>query len=110
MQQLKHQAVLMKEALLKSELNKIGDILNLGWQYKKQMAKGISTSLFEDVYEAALKAGASGGKISGAGGGGYIFFYAPESKRYEVIKALEPFGGKVRRFEFTKQGLETWQI
>lgn len=110
MHQLKHQAVLMKEALLKSELNKIGNILNLGWQYKRQMAKGISTDLFESVYDAALKAGASGGKISGAGGGGYIFFYAPEAKRYDVIKALDAFGGKVRRFEFTKQGLETWQI
>ena len=110
MQQLKHQAVLMKESLLKSDLDKIGDILNLGWQYKRQMARGISTDLFESVYNAALQAGASGGKISGAGGGGYIFFYASEAKRYEVIKALDSFGGKVRRFEFTNQGLETWQI
>ena len=74
------------------------------------MARGISTDLFESVYNAALQAGASGGKISGAGGGGYIFFYASEAKRYEVIKALDSFGGKVRRFEFTNQGLETWQI
>ncbi|MEE0916797.1 MAG: dehydrogenase [Bacteroidales bacterium] len=110
MQQLKKQAVLMKEALLRNELDKIGDILNLGWEYKRQMARGISTDLFEDVYKAALNAGARGGKISGAGGGGYIFFYCPDCVRYKVIEALSNFGGKVRRFEFTKQGLQTWQI
>src|SRR5574344_908891 len=83
MQQLKKQAVLMKEALLKNDLDKIGDILNLGWEYKRQMASGISTNLFEDVYRAALEAGARGGKISGAGGGGYIFFYCPDCVRYK---------------------------
>lgn len=110
MQQLKKQAVLMKEALLKNDLDKIGDILNLGWEYKRQMANGISTNLFEDVYRAALEAGARGGKISGAGGGGYIFFYCPDCVRYKVIDVLNNFGGKVRRFEFTKEGLQTWQM
>ena len=110
MQQLKKQAVLMKEALLKNDLDKIGDILNLGWEYKRQMASGISTNLFEDVYRAALEAGARGGKISGAGGGGYIFFYCTDCVRYKVIDVLNNFGGKVRRFEFTKEGLQTWQM
>ena len=110
MQQLKKQAVLMKEALLKNDLDKIGDILNLGWEYKRQMASGISTNLFEDVYRAALEAGARGGKISGAGGGGYIFFYCPDCVRYKVIDVLNNFGGKIRRFEFTKEGLQTWQM
>ena len=110
MQQLKKQAVLRKEALLKNDLDKIGDILNLGWEYKRQMASGISTNLFEDVYRAALEAGARGGKISGAGGGGYIFFYCPDCVRYKVIDVLNNFGGKVRRFEFTKEGLQTWQM
>ena len=110
MQQLKKQAVLMKESLLKNDLDKIGDILNLGWEYKRQMASGISTNLFEDVYRAALEAGARGGKISGAGGGGYIFFYCPDCVRYKVIDVLNNFGGKVRRFEFTKEGLQTWQM
>ncbi len=110
MQQLKKQAVLMKEALLQNELSRIGDILNLGWEYKRKMAEGISTDLFEEVYSQALKAGAIGGKISGAGGGGYIFFYCPDCVRYKVIEALSRFGGKVRRFEFTNQGLQTWKM
>jgi len=108
MHKLKEQSVMMKEALLKGELNQIGKILNMGWQYKKQMAEGITTTLFEDLYDTAIKAGASGGKISGAGGGGFIFFYCPGNTRYEVIKSLEKFGGSVQRYEFTKQGLETW--
>lgn len=110
MQQLKKQALLMKEALLKNELDSIGNILNLGWEYKRQMAEGITTGLFESVYAAALEAGAIGGKISGAGGGGYIFFYCPDCTRYKVIEALSRFGGSVRRFEFTKEGLQTWQM
>jgi D-glycero-alpha-D-manno-heptose-7-phosphate kinase len=108
MHKLKEQSVMMKEALLKGNLDQIGEILNMGWQYKKQMADGISTNLFEELYETALKAGATGGKISGAGGGGFIFFYCPGNTRYNVIKALERFGGSVQRYEFTKQGLESW--
>ena len=110
MHKLKEQAVLMKEALLKENLDEIGHILNLGWQFKKQMAAGISTNFFEELYEAGIKAGANGGKISGAGGGGFIFFYCPENTRYKVVNALQQFGGSVRRFEFTNNGLETWTI
>src|SRR5690554_1557391 len=110
MHKIKEQAILMKEALLRNDLDEIGRILNIGWEYKKNMAKGISTQLFEDVYNSAINAGAIGGKISGAGGGGYIFFYCPENTRYNVIQALSKFGGKVRRFEFTKSSLETWKI
>lgn len=110
MHKLKEQAIQMKEALLKGELNEIGKILNAGWEYKKQMAAGISTDLFEQVYASALKAGATGGKISGAGGGGYIFFYCPANSRHQVIEALKNFGGKVQNYEFTTTGLKTWRI
>ncbi len=108
MHKIKNQAILMKEALLKGELNKIGEILNYGYQYKKQMAKGISTPLMEEIYTEAINAGASGGKISGAGGGGFMFFYCPANTRYNVINALKKFQGKVHRYEFTKNGLKTW--
>ena len=109
MHKLKEQAIMMKEALLRNNLDEIGHILNIGWEFKKQMAKGITTQLFEDVYSSALKAGAIGGKISGAGGGGYIFFYCPNNTRYKVIQSLSKFGGTVRRFEFTEKGLKTWK-
>ncbi len=110
MHKLKEQAVLMKEALLKENLDDMGRIFNMGWQFKRQMATGISTDFFEELYEAGVKAGASGGKISGAGGGGFIFFYCPGNTRYKVVNTLQKFGGSVRRFEFTNNGLETWTI
>lgn len=107
---IKKLAVSMKEAILKGEIDKIGDLLNLSWEYKKRMADGISNLQIDEMYEAAMKAGATGGKISGAGGGGFMFFYCPQNKRYGVINALGQFGGHSRRYEFTKVGLETWTI
>jgi D-glycero-alpha-D-manno-heptose-7-phosphate kinase len=108
MHQLKEQARMMKETLLKGELNKIGEILDYGFQQKRQMAKNISNTFIEEIYEAARKAGASGGKISGAGGGGFMIFYCPGNSRYEVIKTLTNFGGTSRPYQFVKHGLTTW--
>ncbi|MFA5419357.1 MAG: dehydrogenase [Bacteroidales bacterium] len=108
MHQLKRQALLMKEAILKGELEKIGEILDFGWEFKKQMADGITNPLIDKIYNSAKANGASGGKISGAGGGGFIFFYCPENTRSQVVKTLESFGGQVKRYEFTTQGLTTW--
>lgn len=111
MHQLKQQAVQMKEALLKGEIDSIGDILNFGWEQKKKTAQGISNPLLEDIYNTALQAGATGGKVSGAGGGGFMFFYCPNTSRYNVEKALQQrFAGQVKRYEFTQEGLKTWTL
>ena len=110
MHQLKHQAQLMKEALLKGRLNEIGEILDFGFQQKKQMAEGISNSLMDEIYEAAKKAGATGGKISGAGGGGFMTFYCPANSKYNVIQSLSKFGGFVKNYQFVDHGLTTWTI
>jgi len=110
MHKLKEQAIMMKEAILKGKLNEIGEILDFGWQYKKQMAEGITNPVIDEIYETAKKAGAIGGKISGAGGGGFMMFYCPGNTRYKVIEALRKFGGEFRRFQFTKYGLETWRM
>jgi len=110
MHSLKEQAQRMKEALLCGNLNYIGEILNYGWQFKKQMAEGISNSQIDRIYDAAIQAGATGGKVSGAGGGGFMFFYAPEDRKHKLIKTLEGFGGRVMRYQFTPNGLVTWTI
>lgn len=107
---LKEQAVMMKEAILKGNLHKIGDILDFGWQNKKRMTSGISNTLIDDIYQTAIDNGASGGKISGAGGGGFMIFYCPNNNRFKVIDALTKFGGRNRRYSFTKEGLTTWKI
>jgi D-glycero-alpha-D-manno-heptose-7-phosphate kinase len=110
MHKLKEQAFLMKEAVLKSRLNEIGEILDYGWKYKKQMAEGITNPVIEEIYEEAKKAGATGGKLSGAGGGGFMMLYCPENARYKVIETLQKFGGEFRRFQFTERGVETWKV
>lgn len=110
MHNLKQQAVMMKEALLRGEIHKIGEILDYGFQHKKQMAKGISNQQLDDIYEAARQTGASGGKISGAGGGGFMIFYCPGNARFKVTAALEQFGGQLKRYHFTHHGLHTWSL
>jgi D-glycero-alpha-D-manno-heptose-7-phosphate kinase len=110
MHKLKEQAVMMKEALLKGELGKIGEILDFGWQFKKNMAAGITNPFIDDIYSTAIQHGATGGKISGAGGGGFMFFYCPGTTRSVVIEALKKFGGQTKRYEFTSKGLSTWTL
>jgi D-glycero-alpha-D-manno-heptose-7-phosphate kinase len=110
MHQLKEQARQMKEALLKGRLHEIGEILNFGFRQKRLMAEGISNPLMDDIYETAVKAGATGGKISGAGGGGFMIFYCPVNTKYRVLKSLEKFGGQHRNYQFVEHGLKTWTI
>jgi D-glycero-alpha-D-manno-heptose-7-phosphate kinase len=107
---LKQQAQMMKETLLKGRLNEIGEILDFGFQQKRKMADGISNPLMEEIYEEAKSAGATGGKISGAGGGGFMIFYCPGTTKYKVIKKLERFGGRHRDYQFVEHGLTTWTI
>jgi D-glycero-alpha-D-manno-heptose-7-phosphate kinase len=73
------------------------------------MAQNISNSKIESIYDAAKNAGATGGKISGAGGGGFMIFYCPGNSRYAVINTLNNFGGEVKKYSFTKYGLTTWK-
>lgn len=108
MHRLKEQAQMMKECLLRGDVNIIGEVLNMGWLNKKKMATQISNSLLDSIYENALQNGASGGKISGAGGGGFMFFYCPGTSRLRVAQSLAQFGGSVKSFTFTQQGLTTW--
>lgn len=108
MHQLKEQARMMKEALLLGKLNEFGDILDFGFEQKRRMASNISNSRIEEIYEVAKKAGATGGKISGAGGGGFMIFYCPGNTHHAVVEELKRFGGEVKNYTFTKYGLTTW--
>lgn len=105
---LKEQALLMKEALLVGNISDIGKLLNLGWENKKKLAEGITNPQIEKVYETAVNAGATGGKISGAGGGGFMIFYCPGNSRFEVIDRLADQGIEHQRYTFHNNGLETW--
>ncbi|MBN1925469.1 MAG: GHMP kinase [Prolixibacteraceae bacterium] len=110
MHKIKEQAILMKEALLKEELDSLGPILDFGWQNKKQMANGITNPYIDSIYKAAINAGATGGKVSGAGGGGFMFFYCPGNSRHSVIDALGQFNGEIKNYNFCKTGLTSWTV
>lgn len=107
MHQLKEQAKMMKEALLRGNLNAIGEILDFGFQQKRRMAHNISNARIEDIYDAAKAAGAVGGKISGAGGGGFMIFYCPGNTQYRVKETLGALGGVCSPYRFVNTGLTT---
>lgn len=110
MHQLKHQSILMKEALLRGRIHEIGEILDFGFRQKQQMAEGITNPLIDDIYEQAKKAGATGGKISGAGGGGFMTFYCPAISKYKVMEVLAGLGGHVQPYAFTGHGVTAWTV
>ena len=110
MHHLKEQAYLMKEALLTGKINDIGSILDFGFQHKKKTAHGISNSMIDELYATALAAGATGGKISGAGGGGFMTFYCPGISKYKVKAALSQFSGICYQYKFVKEGLTSWTV
>lgn len=105
---LKEEAFRMKEVLLKGRIDEIGEILDTGFQYKRKLAEGISTPFIEEIYETARRAGATGGKISGAGGGGFMVFYCPGTSRYAVEAALRSFEGRTFPYHFVNHGLVQW--
>jgi len=110
MHQLKQQSQRMKEALLKGRLHEIGEILDFGFQQKRRMAEGISNDRMEEIYMAAKSAGATGGKISGAGGGGFMIFYCPGNTKFDVMTKIQEFGGHCKTYQFVDHGLTTWTI
>ena len=92
----------LKAQLQNNRLDAFGELIHQGWRLKKQMADGISTSLIDDWYLRARKAGAVGGKLLGAGTGGFLMFYAPLERHEAIVRAL----GELRQmdFRFEQQG------
>lgn len=107
---LKQDAISMKEAILRGDLKAYADILGRSWIAKKQMAHGISNAMIDDVYNSAIRAGAVSGKISGAGGGGFMMFYVPTAERMSVIRTLASYPGEVMNFHFTPLGAQSWTL
>jgi len=110
---LRHQKQLafeMKNALLERRLNDFGELLDTAWHYKKQMSPKISTPLIDEMYEEARRQGALGGKITGAGGGGYMLFYCQYEKKLRVAEALRAMGATPTEFCFNSHGLQTWRV
>lgn len=110
MHSLKQAAVDMKEALLKGDIKNYARILGKSWAEKKKMAQSITNSNIDLTYDAAMEAGALAGKVSGAGGGGFMMFVVNPEKKLDVISALKKFQGTVMPFHFTEGGCHGWKI
>ncbi|MHB8139870.1 MAG: GHMP family kinase ATP-binding protein [Vulcanimicrobiaceae bacterium] len=106
--QMKRLTYDLKTALLRGRIAEFGSILDAAWNLKRTLASGISNRQIEEVYGAAKRAGAIGGKLLGAGGGGYMLFCVPFSKRSTVRAALETLGAPAVDFQFDFSGAITW--
>jgi D-glycero-alpha-D-manno-heptose-7-phosphate kinase len=107
---LKREAMIMKECLLKGDFEGIVDSMRASWESKKRSAKTVSNPLIEDIYNAASQAGSIAGKVSGAGGGGFMMFFVPTESRMNVVRTLKQFEGQVSNCHFTKNGTQAWRV
>jgi D-glycero-alpha-D-manno-heptose-7-phosphate kinase len=105
----KELAVAMKDALLRGELDRFGSLLGEAWQQKKKMSPLISTPRIEEAYQLAIDGGALGGKLTGAGGGGYLLLYCDFAQRHRVAEKLTAFGATVADLAFASNGVTTWR-
>lgn len=104
----KQLAVEMKDAILQGGLNRFGELLDTAWEYKKGMSPKISNERIDELYEVAKRNGAIGGKVTGAGGGGYMLLYCRYDRKHEVQAALAEHGVDALDFQFDQFGLRTW--
>jgi len=110
MTRIKELADEMKRALLLGDIPGFGALLHEGWEAKKLLAEGITNPRIDDVYRSARSAGALGGKVSGAGGGGFMFFLADPAKRFAVQEALLGEGAELVNFTFVQEGMRAWNV
>lgn len=107
---IKREALTMKECLLRGDFAGLVESMRQGWENKKRSAKTVSNPSIDAIYDAAIRAGALAGKVSGAGGGGFMWFFVPTEKRMDVVRTLNGFGGQVSNCHFTKYGTQAWRI
>lgn len=105
----KRLAVEMKSALLRGKVNEFGELLGEAWREKQKLSPMITTPRIAEAFDIALRNGAIGGKVTGAGGGGFILFYCDFKYKHRVADALTEFGVVPKEFSFEPRGLTTWR-
>jgi D-glycero-alpha-D-manno-heptose-7-phosphate kinase len=110
MHRIKQSAIDMKFALLKGDMVAFAKILGQAWEDKKKMADAITNPIIQEVFDIAMQVGAWGGKVSGAGGGGFIMLMVDPTRKKEVINTLNELKGFVMPFQFTEGGAHGWKI
>lgn len=110
MRMLKDDAFAMKERLLLGDVRGVADVLDRSWQAKKRTSARVSSPLIEEVHETAMRHGAYAGKVSGAGGGGFMMFLVDPGKRAKVKLALADLGGQVMTCHLEQNGAKAWRV
>lgn len=110
MSNVKALAYAMKDELLKGNLHSFGKLLDYGWKSKKKMSNKITNPQIDELYDTAIKAGALGGKLLGAGGGGYLLMYCPYNIKHIVAAKMEEAGGQLTDWNFELRGSSSWKI
>ena len=110
MHRIRQSSTDMKLALLKGDMAEFGRILGQAWEDKKKMADAITNPVIQEAFDTALEAGAVAGKVSGAGGGGFIMLMVPPTRKMAVVRALGTLPGQVVPFQFTERGAHAWRV
>jgi D-glycero-alpha-D-manno-heptose-7-phosphate kinase len=103
---LKGLAAAMRHALTQGDLDDFAKLLDLGWEFKKSLADGITDGTIDEMYQAAMNAGAQGGKLLGSGGGGHLLLFCPPEKRGQVLERIVDLGATEVSFSFCHAGVQ----
>ena len=107
---IKNYALNMKEALLKGNFDIFSSELKKSWEEKVKTANSVTNNTIDTIFESALRSGALSGKLSGAGGGGFMMLFVPTKNRMEVIRCLSKFDGRVSSCQFSDVGVQSWTL
>ena len=99
----------ISEALVSGDIDDAGHLLHEAWGYKKQFSNKVSNEMIDGFYEAAIEKGAIGGKVSGAGGGGFMYYICEYDKKYQVAQELKKRGAIITDFMFESNGVTSWR-
>ena len=110
MLRIKQSALDMREALLGGDMARFSAILGSAWEDKKKMAGAITNETIQQAFDTAMASGAESGKVSGAGGGGFMMLVASPGRRSELESALAQLPGYLMPFRFTDNGVQSWKL
>lgn len=110
LRELKDLTIQMKNAILRREFDGFGELLHDEWKHKRQVSAKISNAQLDTLYNLARQHGALGGKVTGAGGGGYMLFYCRSGKKQDVAEKLKEHGCSITDFSLEPLGLQTWRV
>jgi D-glycero-alpha-D-manno-heptose-7-phosphate kinase len=110
MHMIKTSALDMKNALLKSSLYSMADILGKSWLEKKNTSSSVSNAVIDEIYDIAIENGAISGKVSGAGGGGFLMMFVKPTYIVDVITGLKNMPGNAYKIKFEDKGAISWKV